>query len=169
MKKTLVFFALFFTATLASHAQADYRFHSIFIYNFTKYIQWPAAQQSGDFVIGVLGNSTSVIDELTKVTANKTVGTQKIVVKKFKSAAEAGDCHILFIPSSGSHNFDDVQSKLKGKPTLVITEKTGLAQKGSGINFIMQDNKWKFELNEAATQSAGLKVSRELSQLAISV
>jgi hypothetical protein len=52
---------------------------------------------------------------------------------------------------------------------LIITEKSGLAQKGSSINFIMQDNKWKFELNEAATQSAGLKVSRELSKLAINV
>jgi hypothetical protein len=169
MKKAILFFALFFTATLASHAQTDYRFHSIFIYNFTKYIQWPAGQQSGDFVIGVLGNGANIVEELTKITANKTVGTQKIVVKKFKSAAEAGTCHILFIPSSGSHNFDDVQNMLKGKPTLVITEKSGLAQKGSGINFILQDNKWKFELNEAATQASGLKVSRELTQLAIAV
>jgi hypothetical protein len=169
MKKTILFFALFFTAALATQAQTDYRFHSIFIYNFTKYIQWPAQQQSGDFVIGVLGNSPNVVEELTKVTTNKMVGSQKIVVKKYKSAAEATDCHILFLPSSVSHTFDDVQSKLKGKPTLVITEKSGLAQKGSGINFIIQDNKWKFELNEAATQSSGLKVSRELSQLAISV
>jgi hypothetical protein len=169
MKKTLLFFALFFSTIMLSQAQTDYRFHSIFIYNFTKYIQWPVAQQSGDFVIGVLGNSHNVIEELTKVTANKMVGSQKIVVKKYKSAAEATDCHILFIPSSVSHSFEDVQSKLKGKPTLVITEKSGLAQKGSGINFIMQDNKWKFELNEAATQSAGLKIARELSQLAISV
>jgi hypothetical protein len=169
MKKILLFFALFFSAMLTSQAQTDYRFHSIFIYNFTKYIQWPATQQSGDFVIGVLGNSGNVLEELTKVTANKTVGAQKITVKKIKSAAEASDCHIVFIPSSGSHNFDDVQSSLKGKPTLIITEKSGLAQKGSGINFIIQDNKWKFELNEAATQSAGLKVSKELSQLAINV
>jgi hypothetical protein len=146
----------------------DYRFHSVFIYNFTKYIQWPAAHQSGDFVIGVLGNS-AISSELEKMAANKTVGAQKIVVKKFKSLAEAADCHILFLPSMGNYNFDDVQTKFKGKPTLLITERTGLAQKGSGINFIMQDNKWKFELNEAATQSAGLKVSKELSKLAINV
>ena len=169
MKKIILFFTLFFVGTLVTQAQTDYRFHSIFIYNFTKYIQWPAEQQSGDFVIGVLGNATNVVEELTKITANKSVGAQKIVVKRFKSVAEAGACHILFIPSSGSNNFDNVQSTLKGKPTLVITEKSGLAQKGSGINFILQDNKWKFELNEAATQSSGLKVSRELTQLAISV
>jgi hypothetical protein len=146
----------------------DYRFHTVFIYNFTKYIQWPAQQQSGDFVIGVLGSS-AISAELEKMAVNKMVGSQKIVVKKFKSAAEATDCHILFLPNTGNHNFDDLQRKFKGKPTLLITEKPGLAEKGSGINFIIQDNKWKFELNEAATQSSGLKVSKELSKLAIMV
>ncbi len=146
----------------------DYRFHSVFIYNFTKYIQWPETYQSGDFVIGVLGNSP-ISTELEKLAANKTVGLQKIVIKKFKSADEISNCHILFLPVSGNNNFEAVQEKLKGKHTLVITEKSGMAQKGSGINFIQQDNKWKFELNEAATHNAGLKVSKELSKLAINV
>jgi len=94
---------------------------------------------------------------------------QKIVIRKFKSADEISNCHILFVPVTGSNNFEEVQEKLKGKHTLVITEKSGLAQKGSGINFVQQDNRWKFELNESATQSAGLKVSKELSKLAINV
>jgi hypothetical protein len=152
-----------------SQAQTtDYRFHTVFIYNFTKYIQWPNQQQAGDFVIGVLGSS-AISAELEKMAANKTVGSQRIVVKKFKSAAEASDCHILFLPNTGNYNFEDLQRKFKGKPTLLITEKPGLAEKGSGINFIIQDNKWKFELNEAATQSSGLKISKELSKLAIMV
>ncbi len=172
MKKVILAIFFYVVSTMINtgvKAQVtDYRFHSIFIYNFTKYIQWPASHQSGDFIIAVIGNSP-IVEELNKITANKTVGSQKIIVKKFRSAAEIEDCHILFVPSSGSGNFDTVQEKLKGKSTLVITEKSGLAQKGSGINFILLENKWKFELNESATQSAGLKVSRELSQMAISV
>ena len=164
---------LFLVITLGvpSNVQAqttDYKFHSVFIYNFTKYIQWPASHQSGEFVIGVLGNSPISAD-LEKMAANKMVGAQKIVIKKFKSLSEAAECHILFIPNNANLNFEDIQTKFKGKPTLLITEKSGLAQKGSGINFVLQDNKWKFELNEAATQSAGLKVSKELSKLAINV
>jgi hypothetical protein len=172
IKKALFYgLFLFLGMGLQTGVQAqttDYKFHSVFIYNFTKYIQWPTEQQAGDFVIGVLGNS-SISADLEKMAMNKTVGTQKIVVKKFKSVSEIADCHILFIPSNSNVSFDDVQNKFKGKPTLLITEKTGLAQKGSGINFVLQDNKWKFELNEAATQSAGLKVSKELSKLAITV
>jgi hypothetical protein len=144
----------------------DYRFHSVFIYNFTKYIQWPPAQQTGDFVIAIVGNSP-IFEELQKITANKTVGTQKIVVKKYRSAGEIENCQILYVP--GNAAFDSAYEKIKDKPVLLITEKNGLAQKGSGINFIMQDSKWKFELNESATQHAGLKVSKELSKLAILV
>lgn len=145
---------------------ADYRFHSVFIYNFTKYIQWPSNAQSGDFVIGVLGNS-SILQELEKMATNKMVGSQKIVIKKFKSVNDISSCHMLFIPSADSKDFEAAQGKLKSKPTLILTEKNGLGQKGSGINFILMEGKWRFELNEYATQSAGLKVSKELSKLAI--
>lgn len=171
MRKYIFCLLVTFFVLNTDHLQAqaaDYRFHSVFIYNFTKYIQWPASQQSGDFVIAVVGNSP-ITSELEKMAANKTVGTQKIVIKHLKSISEATHCHILFVPSDHPSNFETIQQKLKGKHTLVITEKTGMAQKGSGINFVWQDNKWKFELNEQATQNAGLKVSKELSKLAVHV
>ena len=167
MKVRFFFTVLAFVLVANGFAQtADYKFHSVFIYNFTKYIQWPTEQQNGEFVIAVVGNSP-VFDELNKITANKTVGTQKIVVKKFTSARELDNCQIVFVPGAG--NFEAVQEKLKGKAVLMITEKPGMAKKGSGINFVMQDNKWKFELNEVMTQHAGLKVSKELAKLAIPI
>lgn len=165
MKKT--FLLLLLAVGFSAKAQEmDYRIHSVFLYNFTKYVQWPATAQSGDFVIGVIGDSP-IYDELTKITNGRTAGTQKIVVKRFKSADGVEACHMLFVSSSA--NFEKVQARVSGKPVLVITEKAGLAQKGSGINFVIRDNKCRFELNEEATRSAGLKIASELSKLAITV
>jgi hypothetical protein len=166
IRYALLAMVLCFTGITQVHAQQDYRFHSVFMYNFTKYIQWPSSTQSGDFVIGVLGSSP-ILGELEKMAENKTVGAQKIVIKKFKSVGEISACQMLFIPSADSRDFDSALEKVKGKPTLILTEKNGLGQKGSGINFVLVDGKWKFELNENATQDAGLKVSKELSRLAI--
>lgn len=171
MKKTVLIsliLSMVFLNVKVSAQSLDYRFHSIFIYNFTKYIQWPASHQSADFIIGVYGNSP-ISEELEKITSNKSVGTQKIVIKRFRNLSEIADCHILFVPSNGSNNFEALQDKLRGKSTLVITEKSGLIEKGSCINFVLQDNKWKFQLNESAAQNAGLKVSKELAQMAIAV
>jgi len=146
--------------------EQDYRIHAVFLYNFTKYVQWPNANQSSEFIIGVVGNS-SIYDELTKITTGKMAGSQKIVVVKFKSPDAITDCHMLFVPSHV--NFEKVYAKTEGKPILVITEKPGLAQKGSNINFVVRENKWRFELNENATRNSGLKVSSQLTKLAISV
>jgi hypothetical protein len=163
---TVVIIFLWAGSFSSVQAQSDYRFHSVFMYNFTKYIQWPSSAQSGDFVIGVIGNCP-IQGELEKMATNKTVGSQKIVVKKFKNVSELSNCQMLFIPSADSRDFEAALEKLRGKSTLILTEKDGLGQKGSGINFVLIDGKWRFELNENATGSAGLKVSKELSKLAI--
>jgi hypothetical protein len=166
MKKSI--HILFLSLLVTSLQAQDYKYQSLFVYNFTKYIQWPANAQSGDFVIGVLGNSP-MVGELEKVSANKMVGTQKIVVKKLSNVAEAETCQMVFIPLDSSPKFDAALEALKNKPILVITEKDGLGKRGSGINFVINDGKMRFELNQAATQSAGLKVSSQLTSLAIAM
>lgn len=157
--------AVLFLASFAANAQ-DYKYHPSFIYNFTKYIQWPANYQSGDFVIAVLGESP-IIQELEKMAENKSVGTQKFIIKKYKSASDIDKCHMLFIPVSKSKDLTQVLEKLEGQPTLIVTEKPGLATQGSGINFVMLEGKWKFELNKSATDKSNLKVSSDLAKFAI--
>lgn len=161
----LTFLLLLILMGQLSFAQ-DYKFHSVFIYNFTKYIQWPSSYQSGDFIIGVMGKS-DITTNLQKMAEVKTVGSQKIVVKNYNTAAEVGKCHILFIPSQGSGDLENIIAQVGNNPTLVITERPGLGKKGSGINFILQSGKWKFELNRGALEASNLKVSGELAKLAI--
>jgi hypothetical protein len=89
------------------------------------------------------------------------------VIKKFNSSDEITDCHVVFIDKSKSGEFDAINNKVKGKGTLVITDKNGLGEKGSGINFKTIDNKLKFELNQKALEASNLKVSGALSSMAI--
>ncbi len=162
--KALLFSSLVFFS-LQAQAQ-DYKYHPSYIYNFTKYIQWPTSYQSGDFVIAVLGDSP-IIQELERMAENKSVGSQKFIIKKFKSVSEISKCHMLFIPVSKSKELSQALSVLAGQSTLVLTEKPGMASEGSGINFVLKEGKWKFELNKEATDKNSLKVSSELARFAI--
>lgn len=163
-KITLVVLVL---AALPFMAKAqDYRIHSVFIYNFTKYIQWPSTDQSGDFIIGVLGNSP-IVGSLEKLAQERKVGSRAMVIKKFSTVSEISKCHMLFIPENSSNDFEAALAKVSGQSTLIMTERKGLGSKGSGINFITVDGKQKFELNKSATEKAQLKVSTELTSLAI--
>ncbi len=144
------------------------KFHSIFIYNFSKYVKWPDSQKSNVFVIGVYGSS-SIYDDLTTMATSKKVNNMPIEVKKFKSAAELDECNILYVPSSESNKIDEIVSSTKGKPILIVTDKPGSATKGAAINFVEVDGKIKFELNQANAESCGLKVASALASLAIIV
>jgi hypothetical protein len=158
---------LFFIAGTASIAQ-EYTYHKVYIYNFTKYIQWPTEKQKGEFIIGVYGKS-SMTKELETMAANRSVGNQKIVVKQVDGTSDAAECHVLFIPSSKSSNLSALKSQLDGKPILFITEKSGMAKEGSDINFILVDGKLKYEMNKSSLEKSGLKVMPDLVKLAILV
>lgn len=168
MKKIIFLFVTALISLSAYSQTSNVKMQSVFIYNFTKLVSWPAAYQSGDFTIGVLGNSP-IITELQNMASTKKAGNQTIAVKTFGSAGEISKCHILYIPTSQTANLGSAISKCSGNATLIITDSEGSAQKGSAINFIVLENKQKFELNEGNATKYGLKVSGELLKLAIVV
>lgn len=170
MKKASVMMAVILMATLTIHsawAQKE-KYHSIFIYNFSKYVKWPDSQNSGNFVIGVLGNS-AIIKDLKTMASAKKVNGRSIEVKQYNSVANIGDCDILYVSASSSNSIAQVTAATKGKSILIVTDKPGLAHKGAAINFVEVGGKIKFELNQQNAESRGLKVSGSLASLAILV
>ncbi|MBC7389642.1 MAG: YfiR family protein [Opitutaceae bacterium] len=166
----LLFLASFGFSSKAQLPDPVSRIKVMFLYNFTKYIEWPQDYKQGDFVIGVLGGaSESLKKELEKLASTKKAGIQTIVVKNYNSVAEIEKCHLLFIPESKSNLLDEATAKCKKNSTLIVTEKDGLAKRGSAINFVVKDNKQNFELNKGNIERYNLNVSTNLLSLAIQV
>ncbi len=138
-----------------------------FVYGFTKYFEWPGG--NGDFVITILGENPGLVVELNKIAATKKVGAQKIVIVNHQTLKEVEKSNIIFITPDKSHFLNDAVSKFKGKGTLIVTEKQGLAKVGSTINFVIEENKQKFELNKSAASKAGLTIGSSLEKLAVNV
>ena len=153
---------LIFTGTFAQSEKLQ----TVFIYNFTKHIEWPQNMRSGDFIIGVIGNSP-ITDELETLAKSRKVGNQPIVVKKYRDTDEIGSCHILYIPPGRSGDIGSIINQVKGYNTLIITDKKGLANAGAAINFVVDGSKQKFELKKSNATKYGLKVSSDLERLAI--
>ena len=164
--KALVVAGVLASTSVVAQERSPEEVYSMMVYNFTKYVQWPDHAGSGEFVIGVIGN-TEVYNTLNQWYGGKAKGSKTYVIKKFSSAAEVTDCHVLYIDKTKSGEFDLANDKVKGKGTLVITDKNGLGAKGSAINFRLVDNKLKFELNQKAIEASNLKVSGALSSMAI--
>lgn len=156
--------------TLTSFQQdidTNAKIKSVFIYNFTKYIEWPKNYREGNFIIGVIGDE-SLKKELISMAQIKKVGNQKIEVVEF-DPEKIEKCHILVLSRDKSHLFDLVLKKTKKLSSLLITEGNGLATAGACINFIVVNNRLKFEMNKKNIEDRGLKVNSALESMAILV
>jgi len=165
MKKALVVFLFAVVGFTQAQAQ-NYKLHPLYIFSFTRYIQWPESYNQGDFEIDVLGDSP-IIEELNKMAQAKKVGDRVIKVVKINSVSDIKKCNMLYIPSSKSGQLAEIMAKVGTQSILVISEDPGLAAKGSNINFVMKDGKLAFELNQAAIAKQNMKVSNKLTRLAI--
>jgi hypothetical protein len=166
----LVFFCSYIPIPyrLAQNIDTNAKYKAMFIYNFTKYFEWPQSYKEGNFVIGVLGNS-SLLAELNTMASSKKAGNQSIEIKTFSNVGAITNCHMLIVAPEVTTPLSEIISKIKKNSTLLITEKQGFAKQGAAINFVVQNNKPAFELNKTNAEKQDLKVSTNLLSLAILV
>ncbi|HPR64700.1 MAG TPA: YfiR family protein [Thermoanaerobaculia bacterium] len=147
---------------------SEYDVKAVFLYNFTRYLQWPEDSNIDQFDITVLGESP-ILASLEEIAGKKTVDTLPIDVHTCRNVRDIGHPRILFISRSASRWFPDVLRETSGTDILVVGEKEGLAKQGAAINFILKGGHIKFEINEDALEEAQIQVSSQLLKLAIRV
>lgn len=141
------------------------RFQALYIYNFTTLVDWPKEFKTGNFKIGVFGE-TNLYNDLSDKYTNKLVGSQAIKVIKYSKTSEIDDCHILFIAKEKSDNVAELARKYKSKSTLIITEKEKMLKEGAIINFIVKNNKVAYEVSKGNAAKHKLTLGSQLLNLA---
>ncbi|MFN8437423.1 MAG: YfiR family protein [Cytophagales bacterium] len=164
--KIKIFLLSLLILTSKIDAQNQNDIYAGLMFHFGKYVQWPANMQSGDFVIGVQGNSP-LKGKLETLAASKNINGRKIVIKKVASSSDLEGCHILFVPDNSIASIAEYKSKIKANHVLLVTEGDGNLQKGSVFNFIEKDGKVRFEFSQSDADAHNLKVSSDLVKLAI--
>lgn len=166
MKKIMMTVSVAFILIGGAVKAQETKFIALYLYNFTKYIDWPEEQKRGDFVIGILGDA-QVFNELTQLAQGKPVGNQTISVKNFRNVNEVSDCHILFLAESQSRRIDQALGRLQQSTPLMVTQLEGAILFGAAINFVIRDETMKFELKKSNATKYGLRVHSRLDNLAI--
>jgi hypothetical protein len=164
------------TAIFPSLAEAqesvpsEYQIKAAFLFNFARFVEWPQtafSSANSDFTIGVFGQNP-LDGDLEKAVRRKSINGHPFVVKHFTSLAGLKNCQILFISGSERKRFGEIFEALKGAPVLMVSDdKTSqFIESGGMINFILEDQKVHFEINNDAARKAGLKISSKLLTLA---
>jgi hypothetical protein len=158
--------SLLFAGSTFAQQRPTHEIHAAMVYNFIKYVQWPNEGDEGEFIVGVLG-ADDVFNTLKQWYDGKPKGSKKYVIRKLSSPNETGECQVVYVGKSKNKDFDSVKTTTSGRSVLTVTDGNGLGQKGSCINFKVIDGKLKFELNQGVVAGSNLKVSSQLSSMAI--
>lgn len=149
---------------------SEYQLKAAFLFNFAKFVDWPPtafATNSSPLVIGVLGEANPFGEDLAKTVRNKTINHRPLQVKEIQAVTEATNCHILFICTSEKKRWPEIFAGLRQTPALTVGETDRFLQSGGMINFVLERNRIRFEINDEAAKKAGLKISSKLLGLAL--
>lgn len=152
-----------------SNYDTNSKFKAVFLYNFTRYFEWSDKKKVGNFVIYVVGKNENLISELKTLASKKKVGNQDIEIKNSFVFDPSISSQIIFLLSDVSKSIADVTSKSKAKSTLVVAETPNACKTGSSINFVVVENKLKFEYNKSNAIKSGLKTNDDIRALAINI
>ena len=139
---------------------------ALFFYSFATQIDWPAEFKTGNFVIGIYGDHELYKQLVSRLSSSKR-GNQPFKIVEYKSSSEIKNCHILYIDESKSDVLSSKKKELRSNSTLVITDKKGLLDDGSMINFIYPNNRTMFELSKATAEKSKLVIGKQISSLAV--
>lgn len=153
-------------ATRGSAQELDYRAQSLYIYKFTKFVYWPEARTTGDFTIGVYGNSP-ILEELRLMASIKKAGKdQNIVVQDVTPDDDISRYHIIYVTSAKSRQISALADQVGNLPVLIVAEREGMATKGATISFLIDNYEiLKFEVNIGRLEEQKLSISDELLKL----
>jgi YfiR/HmsC-like len=155
-------------AAAAARSVQEYEVKAAFLYNFTKFIEWPAdafARPESPLVIGIVGQDPfgSMLDHLVQ---GKSIQGRPLVVRRISWGPEMRNCHLLFVSASEKDRLGQMEEILKGAPVVTVSEVPGFARYGGIFNFILEDNRVHFEVNIEAVRKAHVTISSRLLSLA---
>jgi hypothetical protein len=147
---------------------SEYQLKAAFLFNFAKFVEWPAgafSEAKSPMIIGVLGDNPFGA-ELERTIRDKTVNGRPLQIKEYRSLSEARACHILFVSNSEKKRLAEVFEGLRGTSVLTVGETEDFIESGGMISFVRESNKIRFQINDRAARTAGLKISSKLLNLA---
>ena len=149
----------------------EYEVKAAYIFNFTKFINWPKTTFSlsnPPFVVGIYGDDPFGLI-LAKIFEGRTIKGRKLVIEHYYKPEEINNCNVLFISKSvkGRIELTNVINVVQEKSILTIGDNIQeFCELGGMINFTRQYAKHRFEINNNAANRADITISQKLLSLA---
>lgn len=158
----------------AAETITESKVKSAFLYNFAKFVTWPANSLSGPsapFTFCTIGRNP-LQGTLEEVLRGKTIDEHPLRFRHLEHADEAKGCQVLFVSQSADSENGKSPANLRLPGLLIVSEagnKDELPKGGAMITFVLESNRVRFVIDSRAADRVGLTISSKLLSLALAV
>jgi len=146
----------------------EYKLKAAMLYHLTQFVEWPELvhpDHRAPILLCILGQDP-LADSLASVIPREFSGISTVLVRHLQNEREIPGCQILYISTSERKTAGHILSTLRGSGVLTVGEMTQFAAHGGMIQFSIEDQHVRFDINLDAASRAGLKISSKLLALA---
>lgn len=154
-------------AARAEVTAPEYDVKAAFLFNFTKFVEWPPAaftDEHSSLRICVLGENP--FGKALHVLMDEEVAGRRLTLLHVDKLNNLEACHVLYVSRSERGRLAHILGDLRGVPVLTVGDTAGFIDQGGMINFVLEGSKVRFDVNLEAAERAGLKISSRLLALA---
>jgi hypothetical protein len=147
-----------------SNASVERQVKAAYLYKFASFVEWPDGvfgRSDSPLLIGVAGND-ALAEQLEQIVAGRSANGRPIVVRKLHRGDAPGAVHILFIGSADKAATQELLAAARGQAVLTVSDSDETFALGSMINFVVADDKLRFQVALKPVASSRLRISARM-------
>jgi hypothetical protein len=136
---------------------------AVFLYNFAKYVDWPAPESSASLRMCVPANP-QFLALLREAVRDEVVNGRPLTATGLDGLDAAKGCDIIYVGNAATPDAAAWINAVRGRQVLIVGD--GVLADGVVIAFVRDQDRIRFDINRAAAAKQKLSISSRLLGLA---
>jgi hypothetical protein len=150
-------------ATRSAEQSLESEVKAVFLYNFAKYVDWPAPDSSASLRMCVPANP-EFLDLLRQAVRDEVVNGRPLTATGLDGLDAAKECAIIYVGNAGTPDAAAWINAVRGRQVLIVGD--GALADGIVIAFVRDQNRLRFDISRGAAAKQNLSISSRLLGLA---
>ena len=148
---------------LAQNNAMELAIKATYLYKFPPFVEWPpgALPPGGYFTICIVGDDPfgAMLDQAVR---GQQIKDRPVLIRRMATFNADAGCLMVYATGSAVQPVPAILAALRGRPVLSVTDNQPEGQPRGILNFVIADNRVRFEIDDAAAAEFGLVISSKL-------
>lgn len=162
--------AALLSAVASAQTEVEQAVKAAYLYRLGFYVQWPSSAFSAPSspVTVCISGDDPFGDVLDKAVSGQRINDRPVAVRRVKALGRDSGCHILYLGAADAQRVAQTLDAARGTPVLTVTDGARAPAVGV-VNFVLRDDRVRFEIDDEAAAQNQLALSSKLLKLAVRV